>query len=1210
MMDLMLDSRKRETGIKILGKAPWGTHVCLFYENNEDLLDILVPYFKEGLENNEYCMWITSKPLTKKDAEIAAMKAIPDFKNYLKKEQIEIIPHDEWYLKENKFDLNRVLNDWIEKLDYALSKGYDGLRVTGNTAWLEKRDWKSFTDYEEEINSIISDYRMIAICTYSLEKCRPYEILDVIQNHQSALIRREGNWTQFKSMEQAKVEKKLNESEERFKYLVSSSPAIIYTCSPSEDFDATFISENIKNQTGYTPEEFLKNSGFWINNIHPDDRKRILTGLTELVEKDYLVHEYRFKFKDRTYHWMHDELRLINDKYGNPKEIIGFWSDITEQKEAEQKLKKSEERFKYLVSSSPSIIYTSKVSDNYDATFISDNVREKWGYEPEIFINDSDFWVNHVHPDDKDHVLETLSELFEKEHILYDYRFKLKDGTYKWMGDEVQLIKDKHGTPIETIGSVIDITERKNAEQKLKESESKLQRILSSIEDQITIIDKQFNIFYANDKAKEFYGSSIEGTKCYKLYHNRKNVCEDCQVAKTFLDGNVHHKECERFIKSGEKNFCWCISSVAARDEKGQPTLVVEVSRDMTEQKKAEEKIKHQTMLVESVSDAIISTDLDFNIISWNKAAELIYGWKAEEIIGKNIIDTIAIEYLYDDKDVVLEQFYEEGFWKGEVIQPHKYGTPINILAAVSMIKDITGKPIGVVTINRDITERKKADQNIKNSEKRYKHLANELEMILDHIPGIVVYKDTDNNLLRVNKFLADAHNLTKEQMEGKSSFDLYPKDQAQAYWRDDLEVIKTGLPKLNIVEPWEPEIGKRWVNTSKIPYIDESGSVKGIIAIAQDITEQKKAEEELKESKEKFRTIAEQSLLGLTIVQDGSVVFTNQAFSNILEYSVEEINRWSSKDTLKVIYEEDLPQVLKQLKARKKNDLSSILQYQCRILTKSKKLKWVEVISKPIIYQERTAIILSLIDITANKEAEEELKEISRLKSELLSRTSHELKTPLVSIKGYVDFLLNIQSDELDLQTISILNEIKRGCDRLESLIKDILETSKLESDTVELNKSLEDLSFLIRFCSKDLQGLIKARNHKIFIDIRDRMYTMFEKERIYEVIINLLSNAINYTPPNGKIRINSEINDNYYLISIKDNGIGLTEEEKSKLFKKFGKIERYGQGLDVISEGSGLGLYISKKIVKLHGGKIWVESKGMNKGSTFYFSLPIIKK
>jgi signal transduction histidine kinase len=142
-----------------------------------------------------------------------------------------------------------------------------------------------------------------------------------------------------------------------------------------------------------------------------------------------------------------------------------------------------------------------------------------------------------------------------------------------------------------------------------------------------------------------------------------------------------------------------------------------------------------------------------------------------------------------------------------------------------------------------------------------------------------------------------------------------------------------------------------------------------------------------------------------------------------------------------------------------------------------------------------------------------------------------------------------------------------------------------------------------------KELMGYARVREQTIELKVIEDIYTKFDKERIYEVVSNLLLNAVKYTPIGGKISINSEIQDNYYIISIKDNGIGLTKEEKKHLFTQFGKIERYGQGWNVGIEGTGLGLYISKELVELHGGKIWAESEGRNKGSTFYFSLPIIK-
>lgn len=197
----------RKTGIDILGDVPWGTHSCLFYKTKEDLLDILVPYFKAGLENNEFCIWITSDPLSEKEAEDALMNVLPNFDRYLQKEQIQILPHSQWYLQNGKVNLDRVLNSWIDKLNQALSAGFAGMRVTGNITWLEKVDWENYCDYERQVNNVIGKYQMIAICTYSLDRCGATEVVDVIDGHRYALIRREGKWEVIKSSEQVVKER-------------------------------------------------------------------------------------------------------------------------------------------------------------------------------------------------------------------------------------------------------------------------------------------------------------------------------------------------------------------------------------------------------------------------------------------------------------------------------------------------------------------------------------------------------------------------------------------------------------------------------------------------------------------------------------------------------------------------------------------------------------------------------------------------------------------------------------------------------------------------------------------------------------------------------------------------------------------------------------------------------------------------------------------
>src|SRR5713226_7004386 len=159
-----MDTNLRKTRIPSLGDVPWGTHICQFYKTKEDLVDMLVPYFKAGLENNEFCMWVTSDPLSDEEARGAIRQAFPQFDRYAARGQIEIVSHSEWYLKGGHFDLldlQRVVQNWIKKLNHALARGYDGMRVTGNTAWLEHAGWGSFAAYEEALNNAIGAHKLI-----------------------------------------------------------------------------------------------------------------------------------------------------------------------------------------------------------------------------------------------------------------------------------------------------------------------------------------------------------------------------------------------------------------------------------------------------------------------------------------------------------------------------------------------------------------------------------------------------------------------------------------------------------------------------------------------------------------------------------------------------------------------------------------------------------------------------------------------------------------------------------------------------------------------------------------------------------------------------------------------------------------------------------------------------------------------------------------
>jgi C4-dicarboxylate-specific signal transduction histidine kinase len=208
----------RKSGIDVVGDLPWGSHFCLFYETKEDLLGTSIPYCKSGLESEEFCLWVVAEPLTIEEATNALKDAMPGLDRYLADSSIEIMSARDWYLQGGTFDLRRVTDGWLEKLARASARGYAGVRVTGDTAWLAKKDWKHFYEYEEGLNEAVANQRLAVLCTYPLAQCGALEILDVVRAHQFALAKRHGSWDAIETAghKQAKAEiKRLNEELEQ-----------------------------------------------------------------------------------------------------------------------------------------------------------------------------------------------------------------------------------------------------------------------------------------------------------------------------------------------------------------------------------------------------------------------------------------------------------------------------------------------------------------------------------------------------------------------------------------------------------------------------------------------------------------------------------------------------------------------------------------------------------------------------------------------------------------------------------------------------------------------------------------------------------------------------------------------------------------------------------------------------------------------------------
>jgi len=188
-----MPSALRNTGIGPVGKRPWATHFCHFYETPDDLLDTVVPFFKAGLESNEFCAWVFSEPLTEDGVWQALDRAVPALKRYMSDHSIEVLNARDVYLAGGKIDRHRIMGEWNNKLNVALSRGYQGIRASGDMAWLGHQQWADFMEYEAEVNRSVNGQRMLLLCTYPLQTSAAHAF-DVTRTHQFGVAKRRGRW--------------------------------------------------------------------------------------------------------------------------------------------------------------------------------------------------------------------------------------------------------------------------------------------------------------------------------------------------------------------------------------------------------------------------------------------------------------------------------------------------------------------------------------------------------------------------------------------------------------------------------------------------------------------------------------------------------------------------------------------------------------------------------------------------------------------------------------------------------------------------------------------------------------------------------------------------------------------------------------------------------------------------------------------------------
>ena len=610
--------------------------------------------------------------------------------------------------------------------------------------------------------------------------------------------------------------------------------------------------------------------------------------------------------------------------------------------------------------------------------------------------------------------------------------------------------------------------------------------------------------------------------------------------------------------------------------EKG---IVHATARDITERKKAEEALRSSEerlkILFDFAPDAYYLNDLKGNFVDGNRAAEALMGYNKEELIGKSFLSLklLSRKQILKATKLLTKNLLGKPTGPDEFVLNRKDGTqvPVEIRTFPVKIKDQTR----VLGIARDITERKKAEEEIRS-----------LAKFPGENPNPVLRVAKDGTVLFAN---AAAKRKLKKEKSAVGKLVLVRDRQLVS------DVLKSGLNKEVEIEHDNKTFSFVFAPVTEAGYVNVYG---------RDITERKKAEEEVRfysdqmEELVKERTRQIESIFASSpdsiIVLDlnGNIVDCNRSTLELIGFSSKE--ELIGKSMFELTAEKDHEKAKIEQKKIIQQKLSRDVEYT--LITRDGHEFPAEVSSSVLsdASGNPSGFVTVVNDIT-------ERKKLDTMKSQFISRAAHELKTPLISIKGYVDYIRTGTLGPVPEKIESSLKVVKRNTDRLISLTNDLLDIQYLQSGKLHLN--LETLNFrkVIDNCVGEVQLFLNEKKQKLRLEVpEDRLLIRGDRVRLSQVLINLLNNAIKSTPEGGNITLRVGDDEGAIQVQVSDTGIGFTKEEMEMAFQPF------AEGVTRYTRGTGLSLSLTKGLVEAHGGKIFVHSEGEGKGTTFTFTLP----
>ena len=769
---------KVSADVGIFDAVRWGTHLCHLHQSDDELIDLMVSYFKNGLERNALCLWLSSEPLGQQVMK-ALRDGIPHFDRCQKKGQILAVPHTEWYLRDGRLDASTAVKHASDALVQAKARGFDGIWVAGESSWVGKTERRTFVTYEETVGEFISGAAAVALCAYPIQSLGVPEALDLFRIHHSIVMQREGRLKVIESLEHVKSEKALRQTERSYRHLFDT------TLDGIEVIDAATGKIMIANPAAASifgfasPEQMVGVDP--LNYIPDEDRGRVAQMMAEhMFEKDlHEVMELKALKTDGSEIWV-SAVGVRTEYQGRLAGLISI-RDITEQRKAESALQESRRDLHAVFDSVRDGIAVFDLTGRLMR--VNKRILEVGGYSLDEIVGRSFDELDMFGSQDIDKMASVFAPILSgMEAPPLELDVTTKSGQRLTLEVRVSPLKMR-GDVVGCIAVVRDITERKRAQEELQKREQEFRALAENATDVVARYDRAKRHLYINRAVERSTG--IPRGEFIGKTNGELGAPEELARFWEEAGEAVFQTRQERVIEyemptlGGHGHFEARMTPEFAPDGSVESVLVV--SREITDRKHTEDALseseKRYRLLAENVSDVIWVTDVDLRPIYVSPSIERLLGYRADESLFRGLEEALDPTSAQKVRDIVaglMATERTENDVSGELQHPvelglrRRDGSTLWVDTTVTIMRDLSGRPVQFLGVLRDVTERRRAEERVQES---CREAEKALEGTIQAIRAMVDMRDryTAGHQLRVTELacaIAEAMGLSGQQVQ------------------------------------------------------------------------------------------------------------------------------------------------------------------------------------------------------------------------------------------------------------------------------------------------------------------------------------------------------------------------------------------------------------------------------------------------------------